>query len=72
MDENNNKLPNPTDVLLDKVRQLESKVTEMSSKFTEFEDFNRKLLNTNEVNITNDTEDDSKTILNKIKEVVTR
>lgn len=72
MDENNNKLPNPTDVLLDKVKQLESKVTEMSRKFTEFEDFNRKLLNTNEVNITNDTEDDSKTILNKIKEVVTR
>ena len=72
MDENNNKLPNPTDVLLDKVKQLESKINEMSSKFTEFEDFNRKLLNTNEVNITNDTEDDSKTILNKIKEVVTR
>ena len=72
MDENNNKLPNPTDVLLDKVKQLESKVTEMSRKFTEFEDFNRKLLNTNEVNITNDTKDDSKTILNKIKEVVTR
>lgn len=69
--EKENNLPSPTDVLLEKTKALEKQVEEMKKKFTEFEDFNRKLLNSSDIKTTDDKAE-SKSILEKIKEVVTK
>lgn len=69
--EKENNLPSPTDVLLEKTKALEKQVEEMKKKFNEFEDFNRKLLNSSGIKTTDDKAE-SKSILEKIKEVVTK
>ncbi len=69
--EKENNLPSPTDVLLEKTKELEKQVEEMKKKFNEFEDFNRKLLNSSDIKTTDDKAE-SKSILEKIKEVVTK
>lgn len=69
--EKENNLPSPTDVLLEKTKELEKQVEEMKKKFNEFEDFNRKLLNSSGIKTTDDKAE-SKSILEKIKEVVTK
>ncbi len=69
--EKENNLPSPTDVLLEKTKALEKQVEEMKKKFNEFEDFNRKLLNSSDIKTTDDKAE-SKSILEKIKEVVTK
>lgn len=69
--EKENNLPSPTDVLLEKTKELEKQVEEMKKKFNEFEDFNRKLLNSSDIKTTDDKVE-SKSILEKIKEVVTK
>lgn len=69
--EKENNLPSATDVLLEKTKELEKRVEEMQKKFNEFEDFNRKLLNSSDIRAT-DEKVESKSILEKIKEVVTK
>lgn len=69
--EDKDKMPSATDVLLEKTKELEKRVEEMQKKFIEFEDFNRKLLNSSDVKVPDDKAE-SKSILNKIKEVVTK